>query len=80
MNAPSLGFAVAPLTPAIGGVVTGLDLAGPLSEAVIARLTAAVAERRAVDRLGRSLDPAAHRRFAARFGKLHIQSGLSARR
>jgi taurine dioxygenase len=45
MNAPSLGFAVVPLTPAIGRLVSGIDLARPLSEAVIARLTAAVAER-----------------------------------
>jgi taurine dioxygenase len=72
MNAPSLGFAVAPLTPAIGGVVTGLDLARPLSEAVIARLTATVAERHVLFFEGQTLDPAAHRRFAARFGKLHV--------
>jgi hypothetical protein len=39
MNAPSLGFAVAPLTAGIGGVVTGLDLARRLWEAVVARLT-----------------------------------------
>jgi hypothetical protein len=43
MNEPSLGFAVAPLTPAIGGLVTGIDLARPLSEAVITKLKAAVA-------------------------------------
>jgi alpha-ketoglutarate-dependent taurine dioxygenase len=72
MNAPSLGFAVAPLTPAIDAVVTGLDLARPLSEAVIARLTATVAERHVLFFEGQTLDPAAHRRFAARFGKLHV--------
>ena len=38
MNAPSVGFAVAPLTPAIGGLVTGVDLARPLSDAVIAKI------------------------------------------
>jgi|HubBroStandDraft_1064217.scaffolds.fasta_scaffold306175_2 hypothetical protein len=43
MNEPSLGFAVAPLTPPIGGLVTGIDLARPLSEAVITKLKAAVA-------------------------------------
>jgi taurine dioxygenase len=72
MNAPSVGFAVAPLTPAIGGLVTGLDLARPMSEAVVVRLTAAVAERHVLFFEGQTLDPAAHHRFAARFGKLHV--------
>jgi taurine dioxygenase len=72
MNAPSVGFAVAPLTPAIGGLVTGLDLARPMSEAVVARLTAAVAERHVLFFEDQTLDPAAHRGFAARFGKLHV--------
>ena len=71
MNAPSLGFAVAPLTPAIGGLVTGIDLARPISDAVISKLKAAVAERHVLFFDGQALDPAAHRRFAARFGKLH---------
>lgn len=72
MNAPSVGFAVAPLTPAIGGLVTGLDLTGPLSDAVIARLKAAVAERHVLFFEGQALDPAAQRAFAMRFGKLHV--------
>jgi taurine dioxygenase len=72
MNAPSLGFAVAPLTPAIGGLVSGVDLARPLSEAVITKLTDAVAERHVLFFEGQTLDPAAHRGFAARFGKLHV--------
>ena len=72
MNAPSLGFAVAPLTPAIGGFVSGVDLARPLSEAVITKPTDAVAERHVLFFEGQTLDPAAHRGFAARFGQLHI--------
>jgi alpha-ketoglutarate-dependent taurine dioxygenase len=44
MNAPSPGFAVAQLTPAVGGLVTGLDLERPLSDAVVAKLRAALAE------------------------------------
>ena len=72
MNAPSTGFAVAPLTPAIGGLVAGLDLAGPLSDSVVARLKAAVAERHVLFFEGQTLDPAAQRDFAARFGKLHV--------
>jgi taurine dioxygenase len=72
MNALSLGFAVAPLTPAIGGFVSGVDLARPLSEAVITKLTDAVAERHVLFFEGQTLDPAAHRGFAARFGQLHV--------
>ena len=72
MNAPSVGFAVAPLTPAIGGLVTGVDLARPLSDAVIAKLKSAVAERHVLFFEGQTLDPDKHRGFAARFGKLHV--------
>jgi taurine dioxygenase len=72
MNAPSIGFAVAPLTPAIGGLVAGVDLARPLSESVVARLKAAAAERHVLFFEGQTLDPAAQRDFASRFGKLHI--------
>ena len=72
MNAPSAGFAIAPLTPAIGGLVTGLDLARPLSDIVIAKLRAAVAERHVLFFEGQTLDPATYRDFAGRFGKLHV--------
>src|SRR3984885_5308081 len=72
MNAPSLGFAVAPLPPAVGGFVSGVDLARPLSEAVITKLTDAVAERHVLFFEGQTLDPAAHRGFAAPFGRLHV--------
>ena len=72
MNAPSIGFAVAPLTPAIGGLVAGLDLAGPLSDSVVAKLKAAVAERHVLFFEGQTLYPAAQRDFAAHFGALHV--------
>jgi taurine dioxygenase len=72
MNAPSVGFAVAPLTPAIGGLVTGVDLARPLSDTVIAKLKSAVAGRHVLFFEGQMLDPDKHRAFAARFGKLHV--------
>jgi taurine dioxygenase len=72
MNAPSIGFAVTPLTPAIGGLVAGLDLAGRLSDSVIARLKAALAERHVLFFEGQTLGPDAQRNFAARFGKLHV--------
>jgi Taurine catabolism dioxygenase TauD, TfdA family len=72
MNAPSVVFAIAPLTPAIGGLVTGIDLARPISDAVISRLKTAVAERHVLFFEGQTLDPASQRAFAARFGKLHV--------
>jgi taurine dioxygenase len=72
MNAPSAGFAVSPLTPAIGGLVTGLDLSRPLSDAAVAKLRSALAERHVLFFEDQTLEPAAHRDFAARFGKLHI--------
>jgi taurine dioxygenase len=72
MNALTLGFAVAPLTPAIGGLVTGIDLARPISDAAISRLKAAVSERHVLFFEDQTLDSGAHREFAARFGKLHV--------
>jgi taurine dioxygenase len=72
MNAPSPGFAVAQLTPAVGGLVTGLDLDRPLSDAVVAKLKAAVAERHVLFFEKQTLDPTTQRDFASRFGKLHI--------
>jgi taurine dioxygenase len=72
MNAPSAGFAVAPLTPGVGGLVTGLDVARPLSDAVVAKLKAALAERHVLFFEGQTLDPATQRDFAARFGELHV--------
>jgi taurine dioxygenase len=72
VNAPLLGFAVAPITPAIGGLVTGVDLSGQLSNAIISRLKAAVAERHVLFFEGQKLDPGTQRDFAARFGNLHV--------
>jgi taurine dioxygenase len=72
MNAPSAGFAVAPLTPAVGGLVTGLDLARPLSDTIVAKLRDALAERHVLFFERQTLDPATQRDFAARFGKLHV--------
>jgi len=72
MNAPAAGFVVSPLTPAVGGLVTGLDLARPLSETIVERLKAAVAERHVLFFENQSLTPTAQRDFASRFGALHI--------
>ena len=65
-------FAVAPLTPAAGGLVSGLDLARPLSDRTIESLRAALSDRHVLFFENQSLDPAAQRDFASRFGKLHV--------
>lgn len=65
-------FAVAPLTPAVGGLVSGLDLARPLSDRTIQGLRSALAERHVLFFENQTLEPAAQRDFASRFGKLHV--------
>jgi taurine dioxygenase len=65
-------FVVAPLTPAIGGLVSGIDLTRPLSDRAIASLRAAVAERHVLFFENQTLTPEAQRDFASRFGKLHV--------
>ncbi len=65
-------FVVAPLTPAIGGLVSGLDLLRPISDRTIDSLRAAVAERHVLFFENQSLDSAAQRDFASRFGRLHV--------
>lgn len=72
MNARSVDFLVAPLSPAVGGLVSGLDLSKPLSDGVVAALRRALAERHVLFFENQTLDPAAQRDFAARFGVLHI--------
>lgn len=68
----STDFVVAPLTPAIGGLVSGVDLTRPLSDRAIASLKAVVAERHVLFFENQALEPEAQRDFAGRFGKLHV--------
>jgi taurine dioxygenase len=65
-------FALAPLTPAVGGLVSGLDLSRPLSDRTIQNLREALADRHVLFFENQTLDPAAQRDFALRFGKLHV--------
>jgi taurine dioxygenase len=68
----STDFVVAPLTPAVGGLVSGIDLSRPLSERTVQGLREAVAERHVLFFENQTLEPAAQRDFASRFGKLHV--------
>jgi len=72
MNDQNVDFLVAPLTPAVGGLVSGLDLTRPLSQRVIEGLRATLAERHVLFFENQDLDPPAQRDFAARFGNLHV--------
>jgi taurine dioxygenase len=69
----STDFVVAPLTPAIGGLVSGLDLSRPLSDRTAQGLREALAERHVLFFENQDLDPAAQRDFASRFGRLHVR-------
>jgi taurine dioxygenase len=72
MNDQRVDFLVAPLTPATGGLVSGVDLTKPLSERVIESLRVALAERHVLFFEHQDLNPRAQRDFAARFGDLHV--------
>jgi taurine dioxygenase len=64
--------ALHPLSPAIGAVVEGLNLADPLDEARLEALQAALVRHQVLFFRSQSLTPKQHRDFAARFGPLHV--------
>ena len=72
MNEQMVDFLVAPLTPAVGGLVSGVDLSNPLSQRVVEGLRAALAERHVLFFENQDLGPHDQRDFAARFGDLHV--------
>jgi taurine dioxygenase len=72
MNDRNLDFLVAALTPAVGGLVSGIDLSKPMSERTVEGLRSALAERHVLFFEDQDLEPPAQRDFAARFGDLHV--------
>ena len=60
------------LTPAIGALLEGIDLASPLSDADVAEIRAALDEHLVLFFRGQSLTPVQQRDFAARFGELYL--------
>lgn len=64
--------AVSPLSPAIGAVVEGLNLAESLDAGRFKALQAALVQHQVLFFRDQSLTPKQHRDFAARFGPLHI--------
>ena len=63
---------VSRLTPAIGAIVEGIDLAASPSDAAITAIKNALVEHHVIFFRDQELTPTQHRDFAARFGKLHI--------
>ncbi|MFT8676614.1 MAG: taurine dioxygenase [Acetobacter sp.] len=65
-------FAVRPLSPAIGAVVEGLDLARPLAQKDLATVRDLLLRHQVLFFRNQDLSPQAQRDFAAAFGPLHI--------
>jgi taurine dioxygenase len=63
---------VTALSPSIGALVEGVDLAAPLPEAQISAINAALLTHHVLIFRDQHLSPLQHRDFAARFGPLHI--------
>jgi taurine dioxygenase len=66
------GVTVKPLSPAIGALVEGLNLADSLDRPKFEALQAALVRYQVLFFRAQSLTPKQHRDFAARFGPLHI--------
>ncbi|HEY4942910.1 MAG TPA: taurine dioxygenase [Rhizomicrobium sp.] len=59
------------LTPAIGGVVEGVDLSKPLDDEQIAIIRGALLKHKVIFFEDQHITPMQHRDFAGRFGELH---------
>lgn len=64
-------FQVTPLTPTIGALIEGVDLAVPLDAELLEKVRAALLKHQVVFFEDQRLTPVQHRDFAARFGALH---------
>lgn len=59
------------LTPALGALVQGVDLSGPISAQVQREIREALVRHQVLFFRNQDISPAQHRDFAARFGDLH---------
>jgi taurine dioxygenase len=64
-------LSVTPITPAIGGLVSGIDLAQPLDDGAFGEIVDALHDRLVLLFRGQDISEEQHRDFAARFGPLH---------
>jgi taurine dioxygenase len=69
---PNSDFRIDPLSPALGAVIEGIDLAKPLSDRAFGAIRDALYDRLVLFFPDQTLTPAAQRDFAARFGPLHV--------
>eukprot|EP01037_Dinobryon_pediforme_P005622 gene5622-5681_t len=67
-----MGITVEPLTPAIGAIISGIDLAQPLDAATRAAIHAALLDRQVIFFRDQDLTEEQQRDLAAGFGPLHI--------
>ena len=68
---------VAPLTIALGAEISGVDLAVPLTDAVIAEIRAALLDHCVIFFRDQQLDVAAHKRLARAFGDIFIHPNFN---
>jgi taurine dioxygenase len=64
-------FQIQRLTPAIGAVIEGVDLAQPMSDDLLQTIRQALLRHKVIFFQDQQLTPVQHRDFAARFGPLH---------
>ena len=62
---------IKPLTPAIGAVLEGVDLAQPMSDDLLGWIRQALLDHKVIFFEDQHITPVQHRDFAARFGDLH---------
>jgi taurine dioxygenase len=67
-----LAISVEAITPALGGIVTGIDLSHPLNEAGRRQIESALHDRQVLFFRGQSITETQQRDFAAQFGRLHV--------
>lgn len=65
-------LAIEPLTPAIGAILRGVNLAERASDDLVADIRQALLDHQVVFFEGQDFDPTQQRDFAARFGDLHV--------
>ncbi|WP_404478262.1 TauD/TfdA dioxygenase family protein [Novosphingobium sp. BL-52-GroH] len=63
---------VTPVTPGMGGIVSGVDLTRPLSDIQVKELHRALDDRLVIFFRDQPIDHEAHKRFANYFGGIHI--------
>ena len=67
-----MGITIEPLTPAIGAIVSGIDLARPLDAQTHHAIEAAMLDRQVIFLRDQTITEQQQRDFAAAFGPLHI--------